>query len=211
MNIINKLLGIQSPYNEEMEQAIENFKNIDWFANCGKLYHSEEYYNYIQEEDVMKIDKMLDRVTNYKNFVCLRNLFIEASHREENYILRMSSSVKSGKHYVIKILETINNRFLRKNDEIDFDSISKKIIIECNLNIESVRLELYRFFQNLLLEIYFKNIYVELPLFFNRVFDIYINGHLIIGWQGRFETHDVCIVDRPITPIDPSNGKLIIF
>lgn len=132
MKLIDNLLRKKTPFNEEMEQAIEKFKRIDWFVNCGQLYQNEEYFYYIQEKNVMKVSKMLDRVTNYKNFVCLRNLFIEASYREENYILKKSSSVKIGKEFVIKILEMINNRFLRKNSEIDFDDISQKMVIEYN-------------------------------------------------------------------------------
>lgn len=211
MKIVNKLFGIKSSFSNNMEQVIADFKQIDWFVNCGKLYQKEEFYDYFQEEDILKVRKMLDKVTNYKNFVCLRNLFIEASYREENYILRKSSSVEAGRKSVIKILETINKRFLRKKGEIDFEDIAKNIIMEYNLNIQYNRLEIYRFFQNLLLEIYFKDIYSELPLFFSRVFDIYINGHAIIGWQGKFETHGISLMESPINPIEPSCGKLILF
>lgn len=211
MDFIHNLFGKKINFNDKMERAIDQFKHIDWFANCGDLYNQECYYEFLQEDDLLKISKQLGVSTNYKNFVCLRNLFIEGRDREKNYIMRTTSSVNEGRKTMMRVLDAIDRRFFEKKQEINFDCISDKFLSCYQLGVPGNSLEIRRLFRNLLFELYFAEDDENMPLFFSKIIDIYMNGHIIVGWSGKFRTHEIDLAKSSIVSINPFEGKLILF
>jgi hypothetical protein len=59
----------------------------------------------------------------------------------------------------------------------------------------------------MIMEIYSKKIFPEIPVFFEKIIKIYIDGHIITGWRGKFPS-EYLFIDKPI---DNKKGTLIIW
>lgn len=196
-------------FTEQMEQHIRLFQNINWFSNCLKqLENNSFYFDYIQESNILRVKEKINQDLNYKGNVCLRNFFIEGEFRQENFLMS-TTSINQGRKDIIKIINVINKRFLNKKNEINFEKIENNF--KSKYNIESGSLEIYRFFKDLLVETYFLSKYKSFPILFNRLFDIYQGGHVIIGWKGKFASHNIDLDKSPINSIEKTDGKIILF
>ena len=119
----------QSVFTEQMEQYIYLFQNINWFSNCLKQLDDKNFYfDYIQENDILKVKEKINQDFNYKGNVCLRNFFIEGEFRQENFLMR-TTSINEGRKEIIKIIDVVNKRFLYKKKEIDFNKIENDLKI----------------------------------------------------------------------------------
>ena len=49
----------------------------------------------------------------------------------------------------------------------------------------------------------------EIPIFFERILKIYLNGHIITGWKGKFPYLPQHIFNDK--PIDNKEGTLLIW
>ena len=164
----------QFVFTEQMEQYIYLFQNINWFSNCLKQLDDDSFYfDYIQENNILKVKEKINQNFNYRGNVCLRNFFIEGEFRQENFLMR-ATSINEGRKEIIKIMDIINKRFLDKTGEIDFKKIENDF--KNKYNIETGSLEIYRFFKDLLIETYFLSKYKSFPILFNRLFNIYYKG-----------------------------------
>ena len=207
--MLSNFLYKQSVFTEQMEQYIHLFQNINWFSNCLKqLDDNSFYFDCIQENDILKVKEKINQYFNYKGNVCLRNFFIEGEFRQENFLMR-ATSINEGRKEIIKIIDAVNKRFLDKKKEIDFSKIENEF--KNKYNIENGTLEIYRFFKDLLIETYFSSKYKSFPILFNRLFSIYHGGHVIIGWKGKFVSHNVNLDKSPINSIEKADGKVVLF
>jgi len=199
----------QFVFTEQMEQYIYLFQNINWFSNCLKQLDDDSFYfDYIQENNILKVKEKINQNFNYRGNVCLRNFFIEGEFRQENFLMR-ATSINEGRKEIIKIMDIINKRFLDKTGEIDFKKIENDF--KNKYNIETGSLEIYRFFKDLLIETYFLSKYKSFPILFNRLFNIYYKGHVIIGWKGKFASHNINLDKSPISSIEKVDGKVVLF
>ena len=59
-----------------------------------------------------------------------------------------------------------------------------------------------------MMEKYCKKIFPEIPTFYEKIFKIYDDGHVITGWKGKSFPSPYLYIDKPI---DNKKGKLIIW
>lgn len=191
-------------FNEKMNSFVENFKNNDWFVNCGNKYNAFSYYEIHQEFHKLKAQERLNQKRNSKNFTSLDNLIIESSRRLHLYL--QTYHPEENQVTWNKVAKSINKKFYNKKEIIDFELLSKQLENKCDLVGD---LYMYRLFHGTLMELYFSEYLKDIPLFFVNIFDIYKNGHLIIGWEGKFLSQE----KHPniFTPIEKTSGKIIIF
>ena len=195
VNFSDNLFGGKIEFNEKMNQFIESVKSIDWFSNCGKNYTKKLFYNYCLETEKKSIKK-LNYLRNYKGFVTLENLNIQADRRLDSYLTKYHK--KEHDWTWNKLIGVINKQFTNNFINIDND-FSNKFYTKKNNYI-------YRIFRNILCELFFVEHIPNLPIFYNNVFEVFIDGHVIIGWEGKFNWNDF-----NEKPIDPTDSKLIIF
>jgi hypothetical protein len=194
-NFFDNLLGGKIEFNKKMNQFIESVKTIDWFSNCGKNYTKNIFYNYYLEGEEKSIKK-LNYIRDYKGFVTLGNLLIQADRRLGSYLTKHHK--KEHDWTWNKLADVINKQFA--NNFINIDNyFSNKFNTKKNNFI-------YRIFRNTLFELFFVDHIPNLPIFYDNIFEIFIDGHIIIGWEGKFNWND--FNEKPIEPID---GKLVIF
>jgi hypothetical protein len=194
-NFFDNLLGGKIEFNEEMNQLAESVKTIAWFSNCGKNYTKKIFYNYYLEAEEKSIKK-LNYKRDYKGFVTLGNLLIQADRRLGSYLAKHHK--KEHDRTWNKLADVINKQFANDFINID-DRFSSKFKTTGNNFI-------YRIFRNTLVELFFADHIPSLPIFYNNIFEIFIDGHIIIGWEGKFNWND--FNEKPIEPVD---GELIIF
>jgi hypothetical protein len=64
-------------------------------------------------------------------------------------------------------------------------------------------------FTDILKEVYYKTLFDNYPTFWIDILDVYLQGHIVIGWLGKFPSHEVQV--KEILPISPSEGILNIW
>ena len=92
----------------------------------------------------------------------------------------------------------------------DLNSVEKRFLRDCGFP-DSIDLQLCRMAQYLLVEQYFFERFPQFPLFFSRIIDIYKDGHIVLGWNGRFASHETNLENENGVPILPTDGSLIIW
>lgn len=97
-----------------------------------------------------------------------------------------------------------------KANGLDLNSAEKRFLRDCSFP-DSIDLQLCRMVQYLLVEQYFLERFPQFPLFFSRIIDIYKDGHIVLGWNGRFASHETNLENENGTPILPTDGSLIIW
>ena len=97
-----------------------------------------------------------------------------------------------------------------KANGLDLNSAEKRFLRDCGFP-DSIDLQLCRMVQYLLVEQYFLERFPQFPLFFSRIIDIYKDGHIVLGWNGRFASHETNLENENGTPILPTDGSLIIW
>ena len=202
-NDFDKFIGL----NDDFDNFIELISKIDWFINCGNNYSKELEYNYQLEENVDIVKKNITRSNNYAGLITIENLFEEATHRTYCFLrnnnkinlslenLKLNSWCNLRDKIVVKlkkteIIKTINNEYYRK---FEFK--------------KPVGGFAFKLSESAIMEKYCKRIFPEIPTFYEKIIQVYMDGHTITGWSGKFPS-PYLFIDKPI---DNKKGKLIIW
>lgn len=199
-------------FTEEMKQTLQSFDKISWFSCCGVPYEKSSYYLYIQEKSPERVEKILRHTMNYSGTVCLVNLFKEGARRADTFILQTAGR-RFYQDVFIPCVEGSWNAYekrVAKGWGMDLNLAEKRFLQSYGFD-NTMELHLCRILQNLLIEQYFLESFPQFPLFFSRIIDIYKDGHIVIGWKGKFATHEVDLKSENGTPISPTDGSLIIW
>lgn len=197
---------------EEMNRILKSLDEISWFSCCGLSYDRPSYYPYFQEKDPKRVEKLLMCTKNYSSTVCLSNLFKEGICRADTFILQTAG----WKFYQNEFLPCVEaswrayEKRVAKAYGLDLSSVERSFLHDCGFH-DTIELQLCRMLQYLLVEQYFLEKFPQFPVFFNKIIDIYENGHIVIGWKGKFATHEVDLENGNGTPILPIDGSLIIW
>ena len=198
-------------FTEGMNETLCSFDEIPWFSCCGVSYDKPSYY-YLQEKDPKRAEKLLLHTKNYSGTVCLTNLFKEGICRADTFILQ-TAGWKFYQNEFMPCVEaswrTYEKRASKANG-LDLNSAEKRFLRDCGFP-DSIDLQLCRMVQYLLVEQYFLERFPQFPLFFSRIIDIYKDGHIVLGWNGRFASHETNLENENGTPILPTDGSLIIW
>ena len=113
-------------------------------------------------------------------------------------------------------LNSVGKRFLRDcgfPDSIDLQlcRMVQYLLVEQYFLERFPDLQLCRMVQYLLVEQYFLERFPQFPLFFSRIIDIYKDGHIVLGWSGRFASHETNLENENGVPILPTDGSLISY
>jgi len=192
-------------FNDRMEYFIEEMKHNSWFNNCGCDYSAGLFYKYQVETDISQVTKELQRKHNYKDNICLDNLIVEIDRRITIYLYKNHRR----EHQVTwnKLVDSINKRFMNIQSEIDFSHIS--FLFHTKYNIKTkVNLHLYSIFRGALIEFYILEYIPNIPTFYTNIIQIIRDGHIIIGWKGKFLSHENTFLCNSILPKD---GSLLIY
>lgn len=199
-------------FTEGMNETLCSFDEIPWFSCCGVPYDKPSYYPYLQEKDPKRAEKLLLHTKNYSGTVCLTNLFKEGICRADTFILQ-TAGWKFYQNEFMPCVEaswrTYEKRALKANG-LDLNSVEKRFLRDYGFP-DSIDLQLCRMVQYLLVEQYFLERFPQFPLFFSRIIDIYKDGHIVLGWSGRFASHETNLENENGVPILPTDGSLIIW
>lgn len=196
-NFIYDYLFKKIEFDEIMINCIDEIQSIQWGENVGKpLKNIECKYKILQitnDNDALNYLKYED---NYKDIVCLENLLNEGNNRTTRYLSNYKRREYDGEW----------NRVTDKaNKIIDFKKIENKELLFNKRYNSSVNLYLSRFIYQYLHCLYFKRYDKNIPSFGLDIFDIYRNGHLILGWKGSFPS------PSPAREIMPEEGILLVW
>jgi hypothetical protein len=193
---------------DAIDGFIENINEISWFNNCGNNYIEKLEYNYILDENIETAKKNLIRSNNYSGIITVENLFQEANHRLYSYLknnekinlsvenLKLNSWVNLREKIAAKIKE--NENIFNNINEIYYKKFEdKKITYNFPWYLSLL----------MIMEIYSKKIFPEIPVFFEKIMKIYIDGYIKTGWRGKFPSQYL-FIDKPI---DNKKGTLIIW
>ena len=200
MGVLDNLFGKKIIFTNEMNQFIEKVKEIEWFNNCGKIYQKKLFYN-DELENIKNASKKLNYIKNHKEFVILENIFITADRRITNYL--KENNEKEYNWTWNKLADVINKRFMDNSSEIDFMKIENNYCIK--FNVKNNRM-IYKIFRSILVELFFIKYIPNLPLFYNAIFEIYKDGHIIIEWEGKQIEAELWSKE----PVKKTDGKIII-
>ena len=200
MGVFDNLFRKKIIFTDEMNQFIETVKEIEWFNNCGKVYQKKLFYNY-ELENIENASKKLNYVKNYKEFFILENLYITADRRITNFL--RENNEKEYNWTWNKLADVVNKRFMNNSSEIDFMEIENNYCIKFNVKNNKM---IYKVFRSTLFELFFKNYMPNLPLLYDTIFEIYKDGHIIIGWEGKQIEADLWSKE----PIKKTDGKIKI-
>ena len=131
------------------------------------------------------------------------NLFIEGCRRGSLFLSLYHK--KENEHTYNKLSETIHKEYI-SNYKFDFNAIEEKFNMKYDIEIN---LYLRDLFVSTLREVYYMNKLENYPAFFTDVIDVYLSGNVIIGWLGKFGSHNVQVKD--IFPITPEDGVLNVW
>lgn len=133
---------------------------------------------------------------NYSDTVCLVNLFKEGICRADAFMMQTAG----WRFYQDTFLPCVKASWLayekrvKKGQGLDLNLVEKNFLNYYGFD-NAIDLHLSRLLQYLLVEQYFRGSFPQFPLFFSQIIDIYKAGHIVIGWKGKFNTHDVDRVD----------------
>jgi hypothetical protein len=201
MNFLDNLFGKKIIFNNEINKFINCNKKIEWFNNCGKIYQKKIFYNY-ELENKKNVSKKLNYIKNYKEFVILENLFIVADSRINNYL--RENSKKDFNWTFNKLADVVNKRFMDNSNEINFMKIDD--YYSKTFNTKNKR-TIYKIFRSYLFELFFIEYIPNIPIFYKNIYEIYKDGHIIIGWEGKGIEKELWSKEI----IKTTDGKLIIY
>ena len=191
---------------EDIDLLLKQIDKIDWFCNCGKNYEAELHYDYVLEENIAIVQKNVTRNGNYAGIITIENLFQEASHRTYSYLRNNEKINLSVENLEVNDWVQLRERIIAKLNTYDFEKIDEK----CYQNLELEKPFDGFAFKLLLLtmmETYCKKMFPEIPTFYEKIMQIYEDGHLITGWNGKFPSPYLFVAK----PIDNKKGQLRIW
>jgi hypothetical protein len=186
---------------DKIEKFILCVKNINWFKNCGEKYLGKIEYDVIFEESLSNASKHLIQ-ENHGNFKNIENLFGVADSRLNWFFEKNIRKEQSTRN---RLIDFMNRRF-KNNKEIDFNDIENNYCKVFSINKPRYNWFYWMFSANII-EMYFQDNFKNIPIFYSQIIDIYKNGHIITGWQGKFKSQDLCLD----TPIEKQDGKIIVY
>jgi hypothetical protein len=193
---------------DDIDGFIKNINEINWFNNCGNDYIEKLEYDYILDENIETVRKNLIRSNNYSGIITVENLFQEANLRLHSYLKnneKINLSVESLKlNSWVNLREKITAK-IEENENI-FHNINEKYYKKFNVK-KTAYTFLWYLSKLMIMEIYSKKLFPEIPVFFKKIIKIYIDGHIITGWKGKFPS-PYLFIDKPI---DNKKGSLIIW
>lgn len=104
-----------------------------------------------------------------------------------------------------KLINLINKRFTDDLKKIDLSkqSLVFNEMFDINYGYDWIQW----IFNRVIFEIYFLEHIPTIPVFYTKIFKIFQDGHVLIGWNGKFPPEYLCLQ----TPITYEDGNLIIF
>ncbi|TDK21484.1 hypothetical protein E2F46_14690 [Luteimonas aestuarii] len=203
MGFLDNLFGKKIILTPEMEIMAEKMIENDWLRNCGKTSDFETKFKTEFANSIDEVEKKLAYKRDVKGFVTLDNLFIEAGRRNQLF-LSLNHKNQYGSAWN-KATDVIIKEYI-SNYKFDFNKIQEtfnsKIGVQTDLYLRTIFVETLR-------EMYFRGIVENYPTFFTDVIDVYLKGNVIIGWLGKFGSHNVQV--KEIFPIFPNEGVLNIW
>ena len=199
-------------FTDKMNETLRSFDEIPWFSCCGVPYDEPSYYPYLQEKDPKRAEKLLLHTKNYSGTVCLTNLFKEGICRADTFILQ-TAGWKFYQNEFMPCVEASWRTYEKRASKVnglDLNSVGKRFLRDCGFP-DSIDLQLCRMVQYLLVEQYFLERFPQFPLFFSRIIDIYKDGHIVLGWNGRFASHETNLEHENGTPILQTDGHMDFF
>jgi hypothetical protein len=201
MGILDNLLGRKIVFTDEMNNFTEIVKKIEWFNNCGNIYTKKLFYDYdLENQD--NVSKKLNYVKDYREFVTPENLFMMADRRTANY--QRKNAERDYNWTWNKLADVINKRFMNNTKEINLAEIDNNYSIRFNVKNKRI---LYKIFRSCLVELFFMKCTPNMPIFYNNIFEIYKDGHIIIGWEGKAIEKDIWTAEA----IKTTDGRIIIY
>ncbi|PUV23852.1 hypothetical protein [Sphingobacterium athyrii] len=203
MGFFDNLFGKKIVLTPEMKIMAESLVENEWFRACGQqsIYNTE--FKVEIADNIDEVEKKLAYKRDVKDFVTLDNLLIEAGRRSQ---LFLSLHHKNEMQHTWNNLTDIIVKEYISNQKFNFD------LIQNNFNsLLGAQTDLYlrRVFINTLKEVYFKDFIEDYPTFLSKVTDIYLKGNVIIGWIGKFGSHEVQV--KEISPISINDGVVNIW
>lgn len=203
MGFLDSLFGKKIILTPEMENIADQMIENNWFENCGKTITFDSNYKIESVNNIHDATKKLAYKRDVRDFVTLDNLIIEANRRKQ---LFLSLYHKNEIEYTWnKLTDAIVKAYI-SNHKFDADTIQRNFNAKFGAQAD---LKLRRIFIDTLNEIYFKNNIENFPTFFTDIIDIYLNGQVIVGWIGKFGSHEIQV--RDIDPIAPNDGILNVW
>lgn len=191
---------------EDIDLFLKRIDKIDWFSNCGKKYDAELPYDYVLEENLAIVQKNFLKANNYAGIITIENLFQEATHRTYSYLRNNEKINLSVENLDVNDWVQLRERIIAKLNAYDFEKIDEK----CNQNLElekPVDGFAFKLLVATMMEIYCKKIFPEIPTFYEKIIQVYEDGHLITGWSGKFPSPYLFVAKH----IDNKKGQLRIW
>jgi hypothetical protein len=203
MGFLDNLFGQKIILTAEMKIMAEKMIGNNWFENCGVSSAFDTQYRIELVHTIDEAEKKLAYKRDVRGFVTLDNLLIEAGRRKELFLsLNHRSELENTWN---KLTDTIVKAYI-SNYKFDFDKIQEKFNDEFGIQVD---LYLRRIFVDTLNEIYFKSYIENFPTFFTDIIDVYLKGNVIVGWLGKFGSHEIQV--KEIFPISPNDGILNVW
>lgn len=203
MGFFDSLFGKKIVVTPEMKIMADSLIENDWFINCGLQSDYNTKFKVEIANNISEVEKKLAYKRDVKGFVTLDNLLIEAGRRSQLFLsLHHKNEMQ---HTWNKLTDVIVKEYI-SNQKFDFDKIQN------NFNsLMGTQTDLYlrRVFINILKEIYFRDYIEGYPTFLSDVADIYLKGNAIIGWIGKFGSHEVQV--KEISAISINDGVVNIW
>ena len=203
-NSFDKFFGL----NADVRSFIEYIKDIDWFKNCGNIYSETLEYDYFIDENIETVKKNLIRSNNYAGIVTVGNLFEEGIHRIYCFFYNSKMINLSLENMEKNSWNNLTNKIIEilKEKENVLKIIDGKYYNKFGIK-NNISSNIFQLIYSTMIENYCKKIFPNIPTFFEKINKIYIDGHVITGWKGKFPS-PYLDVDKPI---DNKKGKLIIW
>jgi len=203
MGFLDNLFGQKIILTPEIKIMAEKVIENNWFENCGVRSAFDTQYRIELVHTIDEAEKKLAYKRDVSGFVTLDNLLIEAGRRKELFLsLNHRSELENTWN---KLTDTIVKAYI-SNYKFDFDKIQQNFNSKFGVQVD---LYLRRIFVETLNELYFKSRIENFPIFFSDVIDIYLKGNVVVGWLGKFGSHEIQV--KEIFPISPNDGILNVW
>ncbi|MDR2519286.1 MAG: hypothetical protein LBD13_07765 [Spirochaetaceae bacterium] len=198
-------------FNNETEGFIKIVQNSSWFTSCGNPYSEKLEYDYILDDNIESVRKHITRGNNYAGIVITENLFEQANLRLYNF-LKHNGEINVLQHDDIwgRLRETAIPRL---KEFIDFNGINEVFCRKFELGLKkgaAVTDNVCLLLGSTIREMYYKSLINGIPLFYEKIIKIYLDGHLITGWKGKLPLLTSQSIE-PDKPIDRKKGTIIIW
>lgn len=203
MGFLDNLFGQKIILTAEMKIMAEKMIGNNWFENCGVSSAFDTQYRIELVHTIDEAEKKLAYKRDVSGFVTLDNLLIEASRRKQLFLsLNHKNEIENTWN---KLTDTIVKAYI-SNNKLDIDKIQQNFNSKFGVQVD---LYLRRIFVETLNELYFKSRIENFPTFFSDIINIYLKGNVVVGWLGKFGSHENQV--KEIFPISPNDGILNVW